>query len=215
MIAEGKEKWQKMLGEFYKPFHELITSSEDISRKEASQNRVLGVDPKSKKPIIARLGRFGAMIQIGEVEDEEKPKFAPMPEGRKIADVTLEEALKMFELPRTVGELQDGTQIVATTGRFGPYLKAGALNVSLKGEDPFTVTEKKALELVAEYQKMLDERIILDFPEESIQVLNGRYGPYITNGKSNAKIPKGTEPKTLKLKDCQLLLSAKKTKSKK
>lgn len=215
LIAEGKEKWQKMLGEFYKPFHELITSSEDISRKEASQNRVLGVDPKSKKPIIARLGRFGAMIQIGEVEDEEKPKFAPMPEGRKIADVTLEEALKMFELPRTVGELQDGTQIVATTGRFGPYLKAGALNVSLKGEDPFTVSEKKALELVAEYQKMLDERIILDFPEESIQVLNGRYGPYITNGKSNAKIPKGTEPKTLKLKDCQLLLSAKKTKSKK
>jgi DNA topoisomerase-1 len=176
---------------------------------------VLGKDPKSKKPVIARLGRFGAMIQIGEVEDEEKPKFAPMPEGKKISDVTLDEALKMFELPRIVGKTPAGVEIIAQIGRFGPYMKVGSINVALKGEDPFTVTDKRANELVAEHQKMLDERVISNFEKEGIQVLNGRFGPYITDGSVNAKIPKDTEPKELTLKDCKKILAEKSKKGKK
>ncbi len=208
-IAEGKEKWNEMIADFYKPFHKLIESSAGIARSEANQSRKLGTDPKSNKPIIARLGRFGAMIQIGEVEDEEKPKFAPMPEGRKISDVTLEEALKMFELPRVVGKTPNQLEIIAAIGRFGPYLKVGTMNVALKGEDPFLVTEQKANELVAEHQKTLDERIIADFTKEGIQVLNGRFGPYITDGKINAKIPKNSDPKKLSLDECQKLLADK------
>jgi len=149
------------------------------------------------------------MIQIGEAEDEEKPKFAPMPEGRKIGDVTLEEALKMFELPRTVGKTPKGDEITALIGRFGPYLKAGSVNVSLGDEDPFSVTQKKANELIAEHQKKLDERVIANFQDEGIQVLNGRYGPYVTDGKINATIPKDKDPKSLKLKDCQKMLQEK------
>ena len=131
-----------------------------LFRSEATQSRKLGIDPKSKKPVIARLGRYGAMIQIGEAEDEEKPKFAPMPEGRKIADVTLEEALKMFELPRIVGKTATGDEITAQIGRFGPYLKAGALNVSMGQLDPFSITEKQANELIRAHQKKLAERVI-------------------------------------------------------
>ena len=208
-IAEGDEKWQEMIADFYKPFHKLVVDSEEVTRSEANQSRKLGVDPKSKKPVIARLGRFGAMIQIGEAEDEEKPKFAPMPEGRKIGDVTLEEALKMFELPRNVGKTNNGEEITAQIGRFGPYLKAGSLNVSLKDQDPFTITEKTANELIKEHQKKLDERVIATFQKEGIQVLNGRYGPYVTDGKINATIPKDVEPKSLNVKDCQKLLEQK------
>lgn len=208
-IADGDEKWQEMIADFYKPFHKLVTESEEVPREVANQSRKLGIDPKSKKPVLARLGRFGAMIQIGEAEDEEKPKFAPMPEGKKISDVTLEEAMKMFELPRVVGKTKAGEEIVAQIGRFGPYLKTGSINVSLKDEDPFSITETKANELVEEHLKKLSERVIHDFPEENIQVLNGRYGPYVTDGKVNATIPKNVEPKGLKLKDCQKILQDK------
>jgi len=208
-IAEGKEKWQEMIADFYKPFHKLVAGSEDITREEANQSRKLGIDPKTKKPVIARLGRYGAMIQIGEAEDDEKPQFAPMPEGKKISTVTFEEAMKMFELPRVVGKSPKGIDIVAQIGRFGPYLKVGSINVSLKGEDPFTISEKKANELLKEHQKMLDSRVIANFEKEGIQVLNGRFGPYITDGQINVKIPKDLEPKKLSLKQCQELLDKK------
>jgi len=208
-IAEGKEKWQEMIADFYKPFHKLVSGSEDITREEANQSRKLGIDPKTKKPVIARLGRYGAMIQIGEAEDDEKPQFAPMPEGKKISTVTFEEAMKMFDLPRIVGKSPKGIDIVAQIGRFGPYLKVGSINVSLKGEDPFTISEKKANELLTEHQKMLDSRVIANFDKEGIQVLNGRFGPYITDGQINVKIPKDLEPKKLSLKQCQELLNNK------
>ena len=155
------------------------------------------------------------MIQICEAEDEEKPKFAPMPEGRKIATVTLEEALNMFKLPRVVGKTEKGVEIVAQIGRFGPYLKVGELNVSMGKEDPFSISEKTAIELIKEHQKKIDERVINTFEKESIQVLNGRYGPYVTDGKNNAAVPKDQDPKQLKLKDCQELLAKKFNKSSK
>ena len=214
-IAEGNEKWEEMIADFYKPFHKLVDKSEDISREEANQSRKLGIDPKSKKPVIARLGRYGAMIQIGEAEDEEKPQFAPMPEGRKISTVSLEEALKMFELPRVVGKSPKGIEIIAQIGRFGPYLKVGSINVSLKGEDPFTISKNKANELLKEHQKMLDSRVIANYEAEGIQVLNGRFGPYVTDGQVNAKVPKGVEPKKLTLKDCQKILTDKNSKGSK
>jgi DNA topoisomerase-1 len=155
------------------------------------------------------------MIQIGEAEDEEKPQFAPMPEGRKISTVSLDEALKMCELPRVVGKSPKGIEIIAQIGRFGPYLKVGSINVSLKGEDPFTISENKANELLKEHQKMLDSRVIANYEAEGIQVLNGRFGPYVTDGQVNAKVPKGVEPKKLTLKDCQKILTDKNSKGSK
>lgn len=208
-IAEGREKWQAMIADFYKPFHKLVLESEEVPREVANQSRKLGVDPTTQKPVIARLGRFGAMIQIGEAEDKEKPKFAPMPEGRKISEVTLEEALKMFELPRLVGKTKSGDEIIAQIGRFGPYLKAGKINISLANNDPFSISEDEANQLVEEHLKKLRERLIQNFTKDGIQVLNGRYGPYVTDGKNNATIPKNIDPKALKLKDCQEILEKK------
>lgn len=205
-IAEGKEVWNRMIADFYKPFHKLVESSEDISRQDANQGRILGKDSKTDKPVIARMGRYGPMIQIGQAEDDEKPRFAPMPEGRKIVDVTLEEAMEMFKLPRIVGKTSEGQEITANIGRFGPYVKVGDSYVSIKDGDPFSIDEAAARELIAAKRKADKERIISDFPDEGIQVLNGRFGPYITDGSKNAKIPKDTDPKKLTLKTCQKLL---------
>lgn len=208
-IAKAKLQWQKMIADFYGPFHKLILESEGITRQEANQSRILGTEPKTNKPVIARLGRYGAMIQIGETESEEKPRFAPMPEGRKIADVTLDEALKMFELPRTVGKSQKGEDIVATTGRFGPYLKVGSANISMKDYNPFDITEEEANMLIAENEEKLKKMVIADFEEAGIRILNGRFGPYITDGKTNVKIPKGTNPNKISQKEAEKLIAEK------
>ena len=206
-IAEGKEKWNKIIAEFYKPFHKLIESSESITRQEANQAKELGIDPKSGKPVIARLGRYGAMIQIGQAEDDEKPKFAPMPAGKQIGDVTLEQALEMFKLPRTLGKTPEGEEVTTNIGPFGPYVKFDKTFVSIKKDDPFTITLKQALEYIAEKRQADKDKIIHDWQPEGVQVLNGRYGPYITDGQLNAKIPKDVEPKTLTLQICQELLN--------
>lgn len=147
LVAEGKQEWPKMIGDFYKNFHPLVVESEGASRKETSQARLLGEDPKSKRPIYARFGRYGAMLQIGEVEDEVKPVFAPMPAGTAIENVTFEQALEMFKLPRTVGLTDDGQEMKANIGRFGPYVVVGKTFVSIKPLDPMTITlvEAKAL----------------------------------------------------------------------
>ncbi len=191
-IAEGRESWTKMLGQFYKDFHPLIEQSANVSREETSQARQLGIDPKTKQPIIARYGRYGPMLQRGETESETKPDFAPMPEGVALEDVTFEQALEMFKLPRTVGKTEDGQEIKANIGRFGPYIQVGKLYVSIKPHDPMKITEDEARQLYAAKLEKEANKYIAQF-KSGIQIVNGPYGPYVTNGKKNARIPKTTD----------------------
>lgn len=206
-IADRKKGRVQVLKHFYGPFHKLVEASADVSRMEASQGRTVGNDPKSGKPVIARFGKFGPMLQLGETSEEEKPDFAPMPAGKKIETITLEEALKAFELPRVVGEDEQGNVIQANIGRFGPYVKIGSTFVSIKGHDPHTIDLPTAKELIAEHAKKQAERFIKEF-DGGIQVLNGRFGPYITDGKKNAKIPKDIEPKDITLEQAKEALNA-------
>lgn len=206
-VAAGTKVWNKMIGDFYKTFHKTIEDAGGIDRAEAQQSRELGIDPKSGKPIIARIGRFGPMIQIGTKDDEEKPKFSSIPEGKSMKTITLEEALELFKLPREVCVTPDGENVSANFGRFGPYLRVGKLFVSIPTEyDPFTIPEDVAQELVATKKKADAEKMIQVWKDSNIQVLNGRYGPYITDGKKNAKIPKDKDPKKLTLKECEVLI---------
>ena len=207
-IAADKLDRNKMLKDFYTPFHDLIVQSGGIDRSSVGANREVGIDPKSGKPILARFGRFGPMLQLGDTDDKEnKPQFAPLPAGARIETVTLEQALEMFKLPRTVGETADGKLIKANIGRFGPYIQIDKLFVSIKPEDPHTITLEKALELYDAKLKAEAEKNIADFGD-GVKVLNGRYGPYVTDGKKNAKIPKGTEPKDITHEQAKELLSA-------
>lgn len=197
-IADGDKDRVQVLNDFYGPFRKLVENSEQVSRAEANQARLVGNDPTSGKPIYARFGRFGPMLQKGDKSDEEKPVFAPMPSGGiKIETITIEEALKMFELPRQVGITSDGQTIVANVGRFGPYIKVGSTFVSIKPHDPFSISQAEAQKLYSEKLKKDAEKNIADFGE-GLKVLNGRFGPYVTDGKGkNARIPKGTDPKKL------------------
>ena len=205
-IADGKIAWQKMLAAFYGPFHAIVEKSADISRAEAAQARLLGNDPKTGRPVSARFGRFGPMVQIGNAEDEEKPKFAGITNGKTVDTITLEEALVLFNLPRTIGKDKDGNDILANIGRFGPYVKIGSSYVSIKGHDPYSIDLETALQLIAEDAEKKAARNIKVFEGTDIKVLNGRYGPYITDGKKNAKIPKGTEPADVTLEQAQELI---------
>ncbi len=206
-IAVGKLERNKMLQEFYDPFHKLIEKSGTIKRSEVAQAREIGVDPKTKKPVLARFGRYGPMLQLGDTEDTaEKPRFAPLPQGAKLETVTLAEALEMFKLPRTVGQTDDGQDIKANIGRFGPYIQVGKLFVSIKPLDPREITHKEALKLYEAKLKTEAEKHIATF-EEGVQILNGRYGPYVTDGKKNAKIPKDTEPTSITFAQAKKLLA--------
>ncbi len=195
-IATGALARNVMLEKFYAPFHKLIEQSGGIDRSQVAQATPVGTDPKTGKVIYARIGRFGPMLQRGDTESEEKPQFAPMPQGFRVDTVTLEAALKAFQLPRLVGQTQDGLPIKANIGRFGPYIQVDKLFVSIKPLDPHTITLEEALELYAAKLKAEAEKNIADFGD-GIKVLNGRYGPYITDGKKNAKIPKDTDPKSI------------------
>jgi len=193
-IAEGKQEWASMISDFYKDFHPLIEKSADISRQEVSQARELGLDPKSQEPIYARFGRYGPMLQKGRTEDEDKkPAFAPLPAETTIDTVTLEQALEMFKLPRTVGKTADGKEMKANLGRFGPYVQVDKLYVSIKPLDPRTITEEEARTLYEEKLIKDAEKNINEFAG-GIKVLKGPYGPYITDGKKNARIAKDLDP---------------------
>ena len=206
-IAAAELAKSAMLHGFYTPFHKLIEQSGGIDRSKVGANREVGIDPKSGKPILARFGRFGPMLQLGATDDEDKPRFAPLPKGAKIETVTLEQALEMFKLPRVVGQTEDGQDIKANIGRFGPYIQVGKLFVSIKPEDPHTITLETARELYAAKLQAEAEKNIADFGD-GIKVLNGRFGPYITDGTKNAKIPKDTDPKTITHEQALKLLKA-------
>ncbi|HEY6736813.1 MAG TPA: type I DNA topoisomerase [Candidatus Saccharimonadia bacterium] len=207
-IEDGKKAWNAMIAEFYGPFHQTVEEAADISRLEAAGARTLGTDPKTGKPVIARLGRFGPMVQLGEASDDEKPKFAPLPEGTRLDDVTLEHALPQFDLPRTLGVTADGQDITTNFGRFGPYIKWGKLYASIKPDDPFTITLDRAKQLIQDKLAADAAKFIKSFDGTTVAVANGRFGPYVTDGKKNAKVPKGTEPATITLEQAQSLLAA-------
>lgn len=196
-IAEGQMNWTRMLKDFYKPFHENVEKTLETSER-ASGERILGIDPKTGKNVHVRIGRFGPMVQIGESDDEEKPKFASLRKDQLLERITLEEALELFKLPRTVGEFE-GKEMVVAIGRFGPYIRHDGSFYSLKKEDdPMTIEKDRAIQIIEEKREIEKNKIIKTFPEDAeLQVLNGRYGPYISHNKQNYKIPKGTDPKEL------------------
>ena len=196
-ISIGEKDRNEVLDDFYKPFHDLIVDSGGIDRQQVAQARELGIDPKTKKPVLARFGRFGPMLQLGDTKDEsDSPKFAPLPEGTRLETVTLEQALVMFQLPRAVGKTKEGAEIKANIGRFGPYIQVDKLFVSIKPRSPFEITEEEARGLYAEKLKAEAEKNIADFGD-GVKVLNGRFGPYVTDGKKNVKISKDTDPKEI------------------
>ncbi|MFO0510195.1 MAG: DNA topoisomerase I [Gammaproteobacteria bacterium] len=209
-VSRGEEVWTDPLQKFWQPFKEQVEHVEkNVSRDEAAQSRELGIDPVSGKPVSVRIGRFGPFVQIGTRDDEEKPRFAGLRPGQKMDTITLEQALQLFQLPRKLGATPEGEPMEANIGRFGPYIKYGPKYASLKVEDdPYTITPERAAEVVAAKKLADANRIIQDFGIDDIQVLNGRYGPYITDKARNARIPKDRDPKTLTLEECRALLAA-------
>ncbi len=210
-ISRGETDWLPLMEEFWTTFKNQVDDKmENVSRDEAIQSRQLGVDEKTGKPISVRMGRYGPFVQIGTREDEEKPRFAGLRPGQKMDTITLDEALELFKLPRELGESPEGEKISANIGRFGPYVKYDDKFVSIKtaeGDDPYTITLARALELVAEKKEFDANREIKVFDGTDIKILRGRYGPYITDGVKNARIPKDVEdPASLDLETCRDLI---------
>jgi DNA topoisomerase-1 len=209
-VSRGEEPWTEPLKKFWKPFITQVDHIEkNVSREEVAQARELGKDPVSGKPVTVRMGRFGPFVQIGTKDDEEKPKFAGLRKGQKMDTIKLPEALELFKLPRKLGEMEDGYAITAKIGPFGPYVQYAVKGfVSLKEDDPYTIELPRALELIRLKKEADANRLIQDFGVDDIKVLNGRYGPYITDGKRNARIPKDSDPKAVTLETCRELLAA-------
>ncbi len=223
-IAEGKIAWQQVMQDFYGNFKKtIIEKEESVNKEDYLQIREMGIDPKSGKPMSARVGRFGPFVQIGTKDDEEKPKFVAIPDHLNMDTITLEEALFLFTLPRVVGQDAQGNDIKANIGRFGPYLQIKTNYFSLKTDDPYTIELPRALEVIKEISEAKAKATIKIFEEENIHILIGRYGPYIKQGRKNFKIPKGLEAEELTLeqtleiieKDPKSKGSAKKTTAKK
>ncbi|MEX2591166.1 MAG: type I DNA topoisomerase [Anditalea sp.] len=196
-IAQGTQQWEEMIENFYSSFHSKVEETENITRADVNSSKELGKDPKSGKPVIARLGKFGPLVQMGDQEDEEK-QFASLAKGQFIESITLEDALELFKLPRDVGMFED-KKIVAAIGRFGPYLRHDGKFVSLgKEHDPLGITEEEAIELIHNKREADAKKHIKTFEENpEIQILNGRWGPYIKFGKNNFKIPKDKDAEEL------------------
>jgi DNA topoisomerase-1 len=208
-VSRGEEDWTQPLKNFWKPFIDLVEYTEkNVSREEVAQSRDLGIDPASGKPVSVRMGRFGPFVQIGTKDDVEKPRFAGLRPGQKMDKIVLDEALYLFLLPRKLGDMPGGETVEANVGRFGPYVKYGPKYASLKDDDPYTITLERAIEVIRAKQEADANRIIQDFGVDNIQVLNGRYGPYITDKTRNARMPKDRDPKTLTLEECRTLLAA-------
>jgi len=201
-IAAGKMEWKKIIKSFYGPFHNKIEDTLDNSGKFSGE-RLLGKDPKTGKNVFVKIGRYGAMAQIGDTDSEEKPTFAGLQKGQSLETISLEEALKLFEFPRNLGDFED-EKVVVAIGRFGPYVNHKKLFYSIKkDQNPAEITLDQAIEIIHEKREAEKQKIIKVFKEdEKVQVLNGRYGAYLTIDKQNYKIPKGTDPAGLTLEDC-------------
>jgi DNA topoisomerase-1 len=201
-IAEGRQQWNSMIREFYGPFHKKIEDTNENSAKFSGE-KLLGIDPVSGKNLFVKVGRFGPMVQLGDTDSEEKPKFAGLNKTQTMESLTLADALELFSFPRTLGLFEEKEMTVAI-GRFGPYVKHDAKFYSLaKTDDPATVDAERAVEVILAKREKEQQGTILEFHQEpDLKVLNGRYGPYISYKKSNYKIPKGTDPAKLSLEDC-------------
>ncbi|HEX5959774.1 MAG TPA: DNA topoisomerase I [Rhodanobacteraceae bacterium] len=208
-VSRGEEEWRPLMAGFWKPFKALVDDKmESVDRSEATGARLLGDDPRTGKPVSVRLGRYGPYAALGDKDSDEKLKFASLLPGQSMHTITLEEALELFKLPRDLGKDADGEAVSAGIGRFGPFVKKGKLYASIKGdESAYTITLERAKELIREKQELIANRVIADFGD-GIQVLNGRYGPYITDGEKNARVPKEREPKSLTHGECKALLEA-------
>ncbi len=204
-IAHKSYPWKNMISDFYKDFKIQVDKTESIDREEVKSSKVLGKDPKTGKPVIARVGRYGPLVQIGEASEEEKPRFASMRQGQLIETITLEEALELFKLPREVGDFED-EPMIANVGRFGPYIKHTDKFYSITKDsnlDPYKIKKDEAIEIIKAKRKADKEKLIKSFDQDpEVQVLNGRWGPYIKVGKKNVKIPKDKDPKKLTLEEC-------------
>jgi DNA topoisomerase-1 len=209
-IADGHEEWVPVLERFWKQFKmQVDVVDKTVTREDVSEARELGRDPKTGKPISVRYGKYGPFVQLGTKDDAEKPKFASLRSHQRMDALTLEEAFELFKLPRTIGQTAQDAPIRVAIGRFGPYIQYGEKKyVSIKDDDPYTIELPRALELIQAKEVLDANRIILDFADAGIQVLNGRYGPYITDRVKNAKIPKDREPKSMTLPECKELLAA-------
>jgi DNA topoisomerase I len=208
-VSRGEEAWVPLMERFWLPFKQQVDEkTESVDRNEATGARELGIDPKTGKPVSVRLGRYGPFVQIGTKEDEDKPTFASLRTGQSMHTIVLADALELFKLPRKLGKAENGDEVSVGVGRFGPFVKQGSTYASLKPEDdPYTIELPRALQVVADKLEMLANRLILDFGN-GVQVLNGRYGAYITDGEKNARIPKEQEPKDLTEAQCLELLAA-------
>jgi DNA topoisomerase-1 len=206
-VSRGEEAWVPLMEKFWGPFKELVLDkTESVDRSEATGARELGTDPKSGKPISVRLGRYGPYAQIGTAEDEDKPTFASLRPGQSMHTISLDDALELFKLPRKLGQDKD-EEVSVGIGRFGPFAKRGSTYASLKKEDdPYTIDLARAVFLIEEKEEIARNRIIKSFDGSDIQVLNGRYGPYISDGKLNGRIPKDREPASLTLEEVQKLM---------
>ncbi|MDE7380666.1 MAG: hypothetical protein K2N03_00880 [Muribaculaceae bacterium] len=214
-IAEGKLGWKDEITDFYGNFHPQIESINAMRMEHKVGERQLGLDPKSGKPVSVKIGRFGPLVQIGEASDEEKPQFASLQAGQSVATITLEEALKLFDLPRDLGLYED-KKVVAAIGRFGPYVRHDGVFVSIpKDKAPQSITLEEAVELIEEKRRKVAESHIKTFPEKpGLEVLNGRFGPYLCYKPEGAKkginykIPKTVDPKSLTFEEAEKLMEA-------
>jgi DNA topoisomerase-1 len=207
-VSRGEEEWVPLMEKFWGPFKTLVDDKKaTLDKADAGSVRVLGNDPVSGRPVSARIGRFGPLVQIGTVEDEEKPRFASLKPGQSIYNISFDEALKLFEMPRQLGVDANGEEISVGIGRFGPFAKRGSTYASLKKEDdPYAIDLARAVFLIEEKEEIARNRVIKEWPGHDVQVLNGRFGPYISDGKLNGKIPKEREPSSLSLEETLKLL---------
>jgi len=214
-ISRGEHDWVPLLKKFWTPFKETVDHvEENVSRADVAQSRHIGTDEETGKPISVRMGPYGPFVQIGDKDDEEKPRFASLRPGQKMADITIDDVYFLLQLPRDLGETPEGEALSTNYGRFGPYVKYASKFVSINKEyqekdiDPYNITFEQAMELVKAKKEFDANKHIKDFPGTDIEILNGRWGPYITDGQKNAKIPKDKEPKSLTQKECEDLLEA-------